>query len=63
MKYKDIEGLTVEEIKKRVRESSEELFNMKMKNTLGQLGNPLQIRTLRRDVARFKTALNQKSGN
>ena len=38
----------------------EELFEMKMKNQLGQLGNPLQIRFLRKDISRIKTALTKK---
>ncbi len=60
MKFKDITGLTLEEMKKKVRELGEELFNLKMKNSLGQVGNPVQIRTVRRDIARYKTAIGQK---
>ena len=60
MKFADIKDLTVEELKKKKAEMREELFELKMKNELGQLGNPLQVRHLRKDVARVKSALNQK---
>lgn len=52
--------LTVEELKKRLSQMNEELFELKMKHSLGQVANPISIRTLRRDVARVKTALNMK---
>jgi large subunit ribosomal protein L29 len=36
-----------------------ELFGLKIKHALGQLENPLQLRDLRRDIARIKTLLHQ----
>jgi len=60
MKFGDVKGLSVDELKKKLREVRGELFEMRMKNKLGQVGNPLQIRHLRRGVARIRTALNQK---
>lgn len=60
MKFEEIKNLTVEELRKKSVEMKEELFQMKMKNELGQLGNALQIRSVRRDLARVRTALTQK---
>lgn len=60
MKFADIQDLTVEELRKREKTMSEDLFNLKIKHSLGQVGNPIQIRDLRRDVARIKTALTAK---
>lgn len=60
MKFEEISGLTVEELKKKANELKKDLFEMEMKNSLGQLGNPLEIRFRRRDVARINTAINQK---
>lgn len=59
-KFKDIKGLTQDELNKKLRDMREDLFDMKMKNTLGQVANPLKIRSVRRDVARLMTALSQK---
>ncbi|HEX4925694.1 MAG TPA: 50S ribosomal protein L29 [Bdellovibrionales bacterium] len=60
MKFEEVRGMSVDELKKKLRELREQLFELGMKNKLGQVGNPIQIRFLRRDVARVKTALNQK---
>ena len=60
MKFNDIKDLSVEELRKRHKSLREEFFETKMKHSLGQVANPLQIRGLRRDVARIKTALTAK---
>lgn len=60
MKFEEIKNLTVEELRKKAVEMKEELFQLKMKNELGQVGNPLQIRLTRKDLARVNTALTQK---
>ncbi|MCB0421811.1 MAG: 50S ribosomal protein L29 [Bdellovibrionales bacterium] len=60
MKYNDIKDLTVDELRKRQKSSREELFELKMKHSLGQVANPLQIRYVRKDIARIKTALQAK---
>lgn len=60
MKYTEIKDLSVAELKKKKAGLTDELFTSSMKNSLGQLGNPLEIRKLRRDVARVNTALVQK---
>lgn len=60
MKYSEIKDLTVDELQKRQKNMREELFELKMKHSLGQVSNPLQIRYVRRDIARIKSALNAK---
>lgn len=60
MKYTEIKDLSAVELKKKKTALNEEFFNAKMKNNLGQLGNPLEIRKIRRDLARVNTALVQK---
>jgi len=62
MKFTDIKELTSTELRKRVVQLREELFESRMKHTLGQLGNPIEIRDKRRDLARLKTALHMKLG-
>lgn len=63
MKFNEIKDLTVVELNKKIKGIREELFELKMKNTLGQVSNPLKIRDLKRNVARILTAINQKLGN
>lgn len=60
MKFAEIRDLTVEELNKRQVQMREELFEARMKHSLGQLNNPLVIRQLRRDIARIKTTLSAK---
>ncbi len=62
MKFTDIRDLTSSELRKRVVQLREELFEARMKHSLGQLGSPLEIRSKRRDLARLKTALEMKLG-
>ncbi len=61
MKFLDIKGLTPGDLKKKKKELLEEIFHSRMKNSLGQLGNPLTIRYMRKDIARIETALKQKA--
>ena len=53
----NIQELTVPEVEDRIREMKKELFTLRFRNAMRQLDNPLRIRFLRRDVARYVTAL------
>lgn len=52
-----IKDMTVGEVEQRIEEMKKELFNLRFRNSMRQLDNPLSIRYLRRDLARLKTAL------
>jgi large subunit ribosomal protein L29 len=60
MKYNDIKDLSATELKKQKATLTQDIFDAKMKNQLGQLSNPLEIRKLRKNLARINTALVQK---
>lgn len=60
MKYTDIKELSTVDLNKKIREVKEKMFDAKMKNSMGQMTNPVSIRGMRRDVARLKTALTSK---
>jgi large subunit ribosomal protein L29 len=62
MKFSEVNELTSSELRKRVAQLRTELFEARMKHTLGQLGNPVEIRYKRKDLARLKTALQMKLG-
>ena len=53
---------SVDELRQRVTELREELFNMRFRNTMRQLDNPLKIREGRREMARVLTVLREKEG-
>ena len=52
-----IRDMTEEEIVTRVRELHEEIFNLRFRNAMRQLQNPVLIRERKRDIARLKTIL------
>jgi len=48
-----------DEIRLRVAELREEMFNLRFRNSMKQLDNPLKIREGRREVARLLTVLGE----
>ena len=60
LKADSMRDMGVEELQTRVAELREELFNLRFRNSLKQLDNPLKIRESRREMARLLTVLNQK---
>lgn len=60
MKFVEIKDLSVSELKKKRAALSEELFQARIKNSIGQLSNPIQIRDLRRNIAKINTAIVKK---
>ena len=61
MKAKDIRELSPEELNKKLRESRDELVNLRVRKQVGQVENPAQLRIIRRDIARIETVLKQKA--
>jgi large subunit ribosomal protein L29 len=61
MKFADIENKSVTELIKQKNELATQLFDLKMKNSLGQVASPHQIRNVRRDIARINTAIVRKA--
>jgi len=61
MKFSEIENKSLQDLIKQKNELTTQLFEMKMKNSLGQLSNPLQIRFVRKDIAKINTAIVKKS--
>ena len=61
MKFSEVKDLSKVELVKRINEKKNEMFQLKMKHSLGLLANPLSIRNERREMAVMMTALNQKN--
>ncbi len=53
----NIQELTVPEVEDKIREMKKEIFTLRFRNAMRQLDNPMRIRFLRRDIARYTTAL------
>ena len=59
MKMDEIKQLPLEELKIRLRDTQDELANLRFQLALRQLDNPLKVRTIRRDIARLKTVIHE----
>jgi large subunit ribosomal protein L29 len=60
MKAEELRELNDAELANKLRESKEELFNLRFQLATGQLENFSRIDDLRRDVARCNTLLRQR---
>ena len=60
MKIEDLRKLTTEELQEKIKESKEELFNLRFQQATGNLEKPVRLRELRREVARMKTIIRER---
>ena len=60
VKPSSMRDMSVDEINSRLGELREELFNLRFRNSMKQLDNPVKIRESRREVARLLTVLSEK---
>ena len=56
----ELRELTDDELTDRVRESKEELFNLRFQMATGQLDNNRRLRTVRQEIARVYTVLRER---
>lgn len=61
MKASELRERSVEELKTELGSMLREQFNLRMQQGTGQLGRPDRVKKVRRDIARIKTLLNEKS--
>jgi large subunit ribosomal protein L29 len=61
LKSAELRDLTVEDLRARERELDETLFRMRLQKATAQLESTATLQTTRRDLARVKTILRQKS--
>jgi large subunit ribosomal protein L29 len=60
VKAPELRKLSLEELSQKSRELRDELFNVKVKHSTGQLEDTAKLGRLRRDVARVETLLREK---
>ena len=61
MKTTEIRELSAEQLKAKLKELKEELFNLRFQLAINQLENPHRITAVKRDIARVMTVLNEKN--
>jgi large subunit ribosomal protein L29 len=60
MKPSKVREMGTEELKTKVHELQEQLFRLRVQQSIGQLDNAIKLRETRRDIARVKTVLREK---
>ena len=60
MKVEDLRQKTEDELKQQVLDLKKEAFNLRFQRASGQLENTAQVRSVRRDIARIKTVLQER---
>uniref|UniRef100_A0A7C3Z295 Large ribosomal subunit protein uL29 n=1 Tax=Desulfobacca acetoxidans TaxID=60893 RepID=A0A7C3Z295_9BACT len=62
MKAADLRELTRDELAAKLKEVNEELFKLHFQHGSNQLENTSRLRAARKDLARLKTVLKEKTG-
>jgi large subunit ribosomal protein L29 len=60
MKPSQVREMGPDDLKTKERELHEQLFRLRVQQSLGQLDNAIKLREIRRDIARIKTVLREK---
>ncbi len=61
MKAADLRDKTPDQLRDQLASLKKEAFNLRFQQATGQLESTARMQTVRRDVARVKTVLNQKA--
>ena len=61
MKAAELRSRKPEELKELLFDLLREQFNLRMQKGSGQIGSPGRFKVLRREIARIKTVLNEKT--
>jgi large subunit ribosomal protein L29 len=63
MKMKDLQGLSMPDLQKKLKDSRQELFNLRFQMATGQLQNHREIRHVRHNLAQILTEIHLKELN
>ena len=58
---KEIRSLSVEDLEKKLQGLKKDLFMLRMQHATNQLDNPMQIAATKKDIARVKTIIREKT--
>jgi len=61
MKARELKELSEEELQSKEEELKDKLFKLKFQHELGQLENAMKLKNIKKDIARIKTTLEEKS--
>jgi large subunit ribosomal protein L29 len=58
----DLRSLTEIELRQKLQEARQELFNLRFRLSTKQLDDTSRLRTVRRQIARLETVLSERAG-
>ena len=58
---KEIRGLSVEKLEEKLQDLKKDLFMLRMQHATNQLDNPMQLAAVKKDIARVKTIIREKT--
>jgi large subunit ribosomal protein L29 len=61
MKATEVRELTVDDLRAREKDLDDQLFRLRIQKSMGQLEAPARVREVRKDLARIKTILKEKT--
>jgi large subunit ribosomal protein L29 len=61
MKARELRELSDDELQSKTEELNDQLFKLKFQHALGQLENAMKLKSIKKDIARIKTILREKS--
>ena len=61
MKFAEISTMTEHELKTHEAQAGEQLFRLRFQKSLGNAEGTTKLRSLRKDIARIKTAVRQRT--
>ena len=62
MKTHELRNLSSDELRARERDLTDEIFHLRLRRATAQLSSPMKLRASRRDLARVKTLLRERTG-
>ena len=63
MKVDELREMSVQDLESKLGELTEERFRLRFRSATESIENPMRFRAIRRDIARIKTILKEKSGD
>ena len=58
---KDVRGVSVDKLTEKLQELKKDLFMLRMQHATNQLDNPMQLAAVKKDIARVKTIIREKT--
>jgi len=60
MKTNELRQMTSEELSQKLESSRQELLHLRFAHATGSLKNPMQLNTVKKDIAKIKTILRER---